>query len=398
MQTSGRKFPAKLAYSDRFNWQWAAPFIGIHVAALGAFWTGFTSTAVIICVSLYALRVFAITAGFHRYFAHRSFKTGRVFQFVLAFLGGASLQRGALWWAAKHREHHRFSDQPEDAHSPRQYGFWDSHIGWIFRDARQQADLALIPEMTKYPELMWLNKYHMVPGMVLGTLSFLIGGLPGFFAGFLLSTVLVYHATFLVNSLAHVVGRQRYLTGDDSRNCWWIALLTFGEGWHNNHHYYAASARQGFRWYELDITYLILKLLARFGIVWDLQAPPEQVVSGERRPSKIVIEKTAGHLAASFSVDKLVEQIQLAWSQSDQARHLEELTGRARQAREDAEAYFAEIELPSMPSVEDMRNKAHKMFARVPALDVAIERAREKLHSNVVMKLLEDMQPAAAKA
>ncbi len=392
-----RRYPAKLDYSDRFNWWWAAPFIGIHIAVLGIFWTGFTTESVILCITLYALRVFALTGGYHRYFAHRSYKTGRVFQFILAFIGGASLQRGALWWAAKHREHHRFSDQPEDAHSPRQYGFWDSHVGWVFRDARQQADLDLIPEMTRYPELMWLNKYNTVPGILLGIASFLIAGWAGFFVGFILSTVLVYHVTFLVNSLAHVTGRQRYLTGDDSRNCWWIALLTFGEGWHNNHHYYAASARQGFRWYEIDISYMILRLLEKLGVVWDLQAPPEHVVSGERRPSRIVIEKTAGHLASSFSVDKLVEQIQQAWTQSEQSRQLEEFRQRARQAKDEAEAYFSEVELPSMPSIEDMRAKAHKMFARVPALDVVVERAREKLHSSVMLRLIEEMrlpQPA----
>lgn len=390
-----RSYPAKPEYSDQFNWVWAAPFIGLHLAVVGVFFTGFTTEAVIICASLYALRVFALTAGYHRYFAHRSYKTGRVFQFLLAFFGGAALQRGALWWAAKHREHHRYSDQPEDAHSPRQYGFWDSHVGWVFRDARQQADLEMIPEFTRYPELMWLNKYDWVPGVLLGILSFIIGGWAGFFAGFILSTVLVYHVTFLVNSLAHVTGRQRYLTGDDSRNCWWIALLTFGEGWHNNHHYYMASARQGFRWYELDISYLILRLFEKLGFVWDLHAPPDSIVAGERRPSKIVIEKTAGHLAASFSVDKLVDQVKQSWANS---HHMDEFRQRARQAREDAEAYFAELELPSMPSIEDMRTKAHKMFAHVPALDTAVERAREKLHNSVVMRLLEDMKAQTARA
>lgn len=393
-----RQFPSKLEFSDRFNWWWAAPFIGMHVAALGVFWTGFTLEAVILCISLYAVRVFALTAGYHRYFAHRSYKTGRVFQFLLAFFGGAALQRGALWWAAKHREHHRYSDQPQDAHSPRQYGFWDSHVGWVFRDARQQADLGQLPEFTRYPELMWLNKFNTLPGILLGIFCFLVAGWPGLFVGFFLSTVLVYHVTFLVNSLAHVTGRQRYLTGDDSRNCWWIALLTFGEGWHNNHHYYAASARQGFRWYEVDISYLILKLLSRFGIVWSLQAPPDHVISGERRPSPIVIEKTAGHLAASFSVDKLVDQIQQAWVQSEQARHFEELRQRARRAREEAAQYLAELELPDMPSLEDMRARGHKMFARVPDLETAVLRARQKLHGSVAMRLLEELQPQTIKA
>ncbi|MGB1581180.1 MAG: acyl-CoA desaturase, partial [Nevskiales bacterium] len=274
------------------------------------------------------------------------------------------------------------------------YGFWDSHLGWVFRDARQQADLSLLPEFTRYPELMWLNKYHFVPGLILAAIAYAIAGLPGLFVGFILSTVLVYHVTFLVNSLAHVVGRQRYLTGDDSRNCWWIALLTFGEGWHNNHHHYQSAARQGFRWYELDISYLTLRLLEKLGFVWDLHAPPEQVVSGERRPSKIVIEKTAGHLAASFPVEQIVEQVKQAWANS---HHMDDLKRLAREKVDEAEARLADIELPSLPSLEDIRKQASKTFAKVPALDSAVERAREKLHNSVVMQLLDDLKLQTAK-
>lgn len=385
------RFADKLEISDRFDWLQSVPFILIHLSVLGVFWTGFTTEAVIICVTLYAVRVFALTGGYHRYFSHRSYRTSRVFQFILAVLGSMALQRSAVWWAAKHREHHRFSDMPNDAHSPRQYGFVDSHVGWVYRKARYETDLAGVSDLTKYPELMWLHRFHFVPGLIVAFLCWFFAGWSGLVAGFMLSTVLVYHVTFFVNSLAHVVGRQRYLTGDDSRNCWWIALLTFGEGWHNNHHYYSASTRQGFRWYELDISYLILKVLSWFGIVWDLQAPPEHVLRGDRKPSGIVIEKTANHLASLFPVDQMVEQIKEAWE--EQGQHMDELRQRARQAMCDAEAYLDEIELPNLPTLDEIKVRAHKMFARVPALDTAVERAHAKLVQMVSMRLIEEAQP-----
>ena len=387
------RFADKYELSDRFNWWQSIPFILIHLSLIGIFWTGFTTEAVVICVVLYAVRVFALTGGYHRYFSHKTYKTSRTFQFILALLGSLALQRSAVWWAAKHREHHRFSDMPQDAHSPRQYGFIDSHMGWVYREARYHADLGQVKDLTKYPELMWLYKYHYVPGLLVAFLCWWFAGWAGLLVGFMLSTVLVYHVTFFVNSLAHVLGRQRYLTGDDSRNNWWIALLTFGEGWHNNHHYYSASVRQGFRWYEVDISYMVLKFLSWFGIVWDLQAPPEHVVKGERKPSGIVIEKTANHLAASFPIEQMVEQVKQAWANSN---HMEELQKRARQAMSDAEAYLSDKELPSVPSLDEVKAKAQKMFAKVPALDVAVEKAHAKLVSAVSARLIEEAAPQTA--
>lgn len=387
------RFADKYELSDKFEWFQAIPFILIHLSLIGIYWTGFTTAAVVICITLYAVRVFALTGGYHRYFSHKTYKTSRAFQFILALLGSLALQRSAVWWAAKHREHHRFSDMPNDAHSPRHYGFWDSHMGWVYREARYDVDLGPVSDLTKYPELMWLYKYHYVPGLFVAFLCWWFAGWSGLLAGFMLSTVLVYHVTFFVNSLAHVVGRQRYLTGDDSRNCWWIALLTFGEGWHNNHHYYSASVRQGFRWYELDISYLVLKVLSWFGIVWDLQAPPEHVLRNERKPSGVVIEKTATHLASLFPVEQMVEQIKQSWAQSHQ---LEELQQRARKAISDAEAYLDEVEIPSVPSLEDIKARAQKMFARVPALDVAVEKAHAKLMEKITTRLIEEVQPANA--
>ncbi len=369
-------------------------FILFHVAALGVFWTGFTTQAVVMCIVLYVVRVFGITGGYHRLLSHRSYKAGRITQFLIVLFGAMSMQRGPLWWAAKHREHHRDSDTPADAHSPRHYGFWGAHVGWVFRQ-RMNADMSLIQDFAQYPELRWLDRNKYLPGVLLGVACFLIGGWAGLFVGFALSTVLVYHATFMINSLAHVFGKQRYLTGDDSRNNWLLAIIAMGEGWHNNHHYYPASARNGFFWYEYDVTYYILKGLEKLGLVWDLQTPPESVLRNEKRTTNAIIEKTAGHLAAGFSVDKLVEQVKAAWHNST---HWDELKARAQQAVADAEAYLKSIELPSLPSLEELKRKARGKFADVPALDTAVVRAREQIVQNVSVRLLEEVKPQQALA
>jgi len=227
-----------------------------------------------LCLGLYWLRVFALTAGFHRYFSHRSFKTSRVFQFILAWLGCSAAQKGPLWWAAKHRHHHRFSDTEEDVHSPVRRSFLYSHMGWIFTGKHEETETHLVHDLARYPELRWLNRHHWVPPLVLAVLCFLVAGLPGLVWGFCLSTVLVYHVTFAINSLSHVVGRRRYRTADESRNNFVLALLTMGEGWHNNHHHYQSSANQGFFWWEIDLSYYLIRLLGWLGIVWDIRTPP----------------------------------------------------------------------------------------------------------------------------
>ena len=264
----------------------AVMFLLMHVAALAVFWVPFSWGLVWLCLGLYWLRMFAITAGYHRYFAHRSYKTSRVFQFILAFVGASSLQKGPLWWAGHHRHHHRFSDQEEDLHSPRRDGFWWSHVGWILSHRYDATPEHLIKDFVKYPELRWLNRWHAVPGILLAIVLVLFGGWPAFVWGFLVSTVLTWHATFAINSLTHLFGRVRYLTTDTSRNSVWLALLTLGEGWHNNHHYYQTSTRQGFFWWELDISYLILKALSIPHIVWGLREPPERVLSANRVDGK----------------------------------------------------------------------------------------------------------------
>ena len=255
------------------DWVTYGLYWGVHVAALGVLWTGVTPTAIALLAATFWLRMFGITAGYHRYFAHKTYRTGRVFQFVLAFLGTTATQKGPLWWASLHRIHHRESDGPGDVHSPTR-GFWYSHQGWIFDKRWQATRTDLIGDFAKYPELEWLNRWHFVPPIALAVLCWAIGGWPGLFWGFFLSTTLLWHATYTINSLSHVFGKVRFATGDRSKNNWALALLTFGEGWHNNHHHYMASCRQGFRPWEVDITYYVLRGLAALGIVRDLREPP----------------------------------------------------------------------------------------------------------------------------
>lgn len=254
-------------------WLTNVPFILVHLVCLFAIWTGVNPVALILCAALYLVRMFGITAGYHRYFSHRSYKTSRIFQFCMACLGCSALQKGPLWWAAHHRNHHLYSDTPDDPHSPIVNNFWWSHLGWILDQQFDKTDLHMVRDWTRYPELRWLNRNHWVPGILMAVGCFLIGGWSGLIWGFFISTVLLYHAVFAVNSLCHVFGRRRYATSDDSRNNLFVALITLGEGWHNNHHYYQSSANQGFFWWEIDVSYYVIKFLGVFGVVWDIRKP-----------------------------------------------------------------------------------------------------------------------------
>ncbi len=275
------------------KWLKATPFILSHVAVLGAFWSGVTWQAVVLCVVLLFVRVLGITAGYHRYFSHRTYKTSRPFQLVLAFIAQTSSQKGVLWWAAHHRVHHKLSDQPGDVHSPVQKSFLYAHLGWIFDDT-EETRWEKIRDFAKYPELRWLNKHWVVPPTLLAIACFAIAGWPGLFIGFFLSTVLLWHNTFLINSLTHVWGKKRFDTTDESRNNLLTALLTLGEGWHNNHHHYQSSARNGFYWWEVDVTYYVLKLLSWVGLVWDLRPVPAHVLEEGRRRDRYEHDDPAG--------------------------------------------------------------------------------------------------------
>lgn len=257
-------------------------FALVHFACIGVFFVPFELSHIVLALTLYYVRMFGVTAGYHRYFSHRSYKTSRLGQFVLALLALSSAQRGVLWWASHHREHHRHSDTPNDVHSPAERGFWWAHLGWVLVHRRSEFRLKNVKDLAQYRELWWLERWHFVPPLLLALALYLLGGLSALVWGFCVSTTLLWHGTFTINSLAHVYGRQRYLTGDSSRNNWFLSILTLGEGWHNNHHYYQTSARQGFYWWEFDPTLYLLKLLSWFRIVWDIRTVPRPIRDSNR--------------------------------------------------------------------------------------------------------------------
>jgi stearoyl-CoA desaturase (delta-9 desaturase) len=256
----------------------AIPFFVMHIIpVVGVALIGWSWTGLLLAVVLYYVRLFGVTAGYHRYFSHRSFRTSRPMQLFFAVLAMSSAQKGVLWWAAHHRAHHKSSDQPGDVHSVKLDGFYWAHVGWIVSDRYEGTDESRVKDLAAFPELRWLNRHFLVPPLALAVVLFLAGGWWALVWGMLVSTVLTWHGTFTINSLTHVFGSRRYETTDDSRNNLLLALLTMGEGWHNNHHYYQRSVRQGFFWWEIDLTYYVLRAMAAVGLVWDLHAPPRHV-------------------------------------------------------------------------------------------------------------------------
>jgi len=275
--------------AEGIDWLRAAPFLAMHLACLLVLVVGVSPVAVAVAIALYALRMFAITAFYHRYFSHRAFKASRAMQFVFALAGATAVQRGPLWWAAHHRHHHRHADDAADLHAPRQ-GFWRSHMGWFLTRRGFDTDYSRIPDLARFPELRWLDRFDTVVPVLLAMALFLTGrwlhahqpqlgtsGAQLLVWGFCISTIVLFHASVTINSLAHRFGRRRFATQDDSRNNAWLALLTFGEGWHNNHHFYPGSARQGFRWWEVDVTWYGLMLMATLGLVRELKPVPAWV-------------------------------------------------------------------------------------------------------------------------
>jgi stearoyl-CoA desaturase (Delta-9 desaturase) len=361
----------------------AIPFVLVHLACVAAFWTGVTNDALVLCFLLYWLRIFAIGAGYHRYFAHRAYRTSRVFQFALAVLSQSTAQKSVLWWASKHRHHHLHSDTETDVHSPRHKGFVYSHLGWIFSRKNDAADLVKVADFARYPELMWLHKHELVPPTVLALLSVLIAGWSGLVVGFFWSTVLVYHATFCINSLAHVRGRRRYVTGDDSRNNWLLALVTMGEGWHNNHHAYQSSVRQGFRWWEIDATFYLLKALSWTGLVWDLKTPPAAVRLNEYRLGSRVIERAAAQLAGSFDTELIVRAIASAYAGSG----LPTIRDKLAQAQNRATDALAGLHLPQLPTRHEIVSRAMAMFAETPSMEAIVNRAQAVILDTICARL-----------
>jgi stearoyl-CoA desaturase (delta-9 desaturase) len=280
--------------AHRIDYARVVPFIALHIACLGVLFVGVSPVAIAVFAASYLVRMFAITAFYHRYFAHRAFRASRPMQFAFALLGATATQRGPLWWAAHHRRHHKCTDGEGDPHSPRQGLLW-SHMGWFLSRAHFETEWEQIPDLARFPELRWLDRFDIVVPIVYAAMLFALGSLldriaPGLGTsgaqllvwGYFVSTVVLIHVTLTINSLAHRYGSRRFDTGDDSRNNPWLALLTLGEGWHNNHHHYPGSARQGFYWWEIDISYAILRVMAWLGIVRDLRAVPEGFLERRR--------------------------------------------------------------------------------------------------------------------
>jgi stearoyl-CoA desaturase (delta-9 desaturase) len=287
----------------KVDWLRIVPLLFLHLMCLGVLWVGWSWTAVWVAALLYFVRMFAITGLYHRYFSHKAFKTNRFWQFIFGVLGNSAVQRGPLWWAAHHRHHHRYTDQEQDVHSPSLHGFWWSHIGWLTSKANFPTQYKYVTEWAQYPELRWLNRFDTIVPILLALGLYIFGALLERFApglgtngwqmliwGFFISTTILLHATVTINSLDHMVGRRRYDTPDTSRNNVLLALITLGEGWHNNHHHYAVSARQGFFWWEIDITFYVLILMSRLGIIRDLRPVPEHMIYKNR-----IIEETPNH-------------------------------------------------------------------------------------------------------
>ncbi len=261
-------------------------FTLISLTILTVFTVEFTWTLFLVAFVSYFVRMFAITGIYHRYFSHNAYKTSRVFQFFMGVLGCMAQQKGPLWWAAHHRNHHKFSDTEQDLHSPRLTGFWNSHMLWFLKDDFNEFDEKIIKDYSKFPELVWLDKWHWVPPLLF---SIVLGyfGWAVLVYGYAVATFFLGHGTWTINSLSHVIGSTRYKTGDDSKNNWFLAIITLGEGWHNNHHHYRHSAKSGFFWYEVDITYYILKALSAVGLIWDLKPVPDHVIEEGKKQDAI---------------------------------------------------------------------------------------------------------------
>lgn len=275
--------------TDPVRW---TSYIVLHAGCLGVIWVGWSWAAVAVAISLYFLRMFAITGFYHRYFSHRSFRTSRISQFLLGVWGNSAVQRGPIWWACQHRQHHKHSDDEEDAHSPVQHGFSWSHMGWLTASDNLAINARYVRDWMRFPELRFLDRFDILVPALLAAFLFLLGWilestLPGLNTsglqmvvwGFFISTVFLFHATCTINSLSHLFGSRRFDTKDASRNNPLLALLTMGEGWHNNHHRFPASARQGFFWWEIDLTFYGLKLLQWCGLIWDLKPVPKLVLN-----------------------------------------------------------------------------------------------------------------------
>lgn len=301
---------------DKINWFQSIPMLFVHAWAIWAvFHTGFHLKLALWALGSYYVRMVGVTLGYHRYFAHRTFKTSRPMQFFIAFWAMSSMQKGVNWWASHHRWHHKYSDTELDVHSPSRRGFWYSHIGWILSDKYEGTHSELVKDLERYPELRFLNKFFLLPPLSVGAVIWFFWGYDAFLWAGIIATALLWHGTFTINSLSHVFGSRPYVTSDTSRNNFLLALITCGEGWHNNHHFYQSTANQGWHWWQLDVSYYIIRIFALLGIVWEVKTPPPHVVESEGEAGlvtklKPVLEKArevAQDVAASASVPEVAK-------------------------------------------------------------------------------------------
>ena len=294
-QIKENEYTKRKFIDNEIDWYRVIPFILIHLACFFVFYVGYSHVALFCFILLYVIRMFAITGFYHRYFSHKTFKTSRVMQFIFAILGASAGQRGPLWWAAHHRKHHIHSDQEHDLHSPHINSFFWSHTGWFLSKKNFLTDHKMVRELNTFKELKIIDRFDILIPILLMLFLYFLGGVLSAKAphlntngaqllvwGFVLSTVLLYHATFLINSASHVWGKRRYNTDDRSKNNWLLALITFGEGWHNNHHHHCGSVKQGFYWWEIDITYYLLRALSWLGVIWDLRTVSVNIRNANR--------------------------------------------------------------------------------------------------------------------
>lgn len=364
--------PAPRAPRGRIRPSAAFGFLLVHAAALLAFAVGVSWEGVLLCAGSYYLRMFAITAGFHRYFAHRTYRLSRVPQLLLAFLGQTAAQKGVLWWAAHHRHHHRYSDQEEDVHSPVQKGFWWSHMGWILADEWAETDLHRVKDLARYPELVWLDRNQFLAPMLYGLLSWVLFGWTGLFWGFFLSTVLLWHGTFAINSVMHVFGKRVFETRDTSRNSFLMALATMGEGWHNNHHHYPGTAAQGFLWWQADPSWWLLVGGEKLGLVRDLRRVPE--------PVRAVARARGSWHFSRRPFEKAREAFDSALaSWTDRAEALSERWSRARDAaRASAGNALADLEAARARTAAQLERQRADYSAALAAFAEASRRRRQR--------------------
>jgi fatty-acid desaturase len=254
---------------QRLNWPTILALVVLHAGAIAAFFMfSWWNLAVTVFLLWFATGL-GISMGYHRLHTHRSYQVPRALEYLFAVCGALTFEGGPIFWVAVHRIHHQKSDQPGDPHSPRDGGWW-AHVGWILVGDAKHNNTRLMskyaPDLARHRFYVWLNNWHWLPNVLLSVLLFAMGGLPMFLWGVCLRTVVGLHATWLVNSATHMWGSRRFATRDDSRNTWWVALITFGEGWHNNHHAHPTSARHGLAWYEFDPSWLQIKLLKHLGL------------------------------------------------------------------------------------------------------------------------------------